>query len=76
MDIKTKFDVGQDIWFMSDNQPQKAEITKISIDVTQNPYVVTGVVILYHYGLYIDHIINETKCYGSRKELVESLLSD
>lgn len=76
MDIKTKFEVGQDIWFMADNQPRKAEVTKISIDVVPNRFTVVGVLISYHYWGYIDRIVNENRCYGSKKELIESFLKE
>lgn len=76
MEIKTKFEIGQDIWFMEDNQPRKAEVTKISIDIRPNQYTIVGVLILYHYGGYIEKIVNENRCYSSKKELVESFLKE
>lgn len=74
MKIETKFDVGQDIWFMEDNRPTKQEITKISIDIVPN-FGLGVPIILYHYGCY-DNCVNKIRCYGSRKELVESLMEE
>ena len=71
MEIKTKFTIGNDVWFMDDNQPRKAEITQITIEVGKD-----NIMILYHYQTLTDNIVNERRCYATKKELVESFLTE
>lgn len=36
MTIETKFDIGQEVWFMAYNKPNKGSIVKIDIDIAKS----------------------------------------
>ncbi len=89
MEIKTKFNVCDKVWIMRDNKPCKIEISNIEIEITGS--VTTGSIYLngkyYTKIRYVEikrdayreseeHVYNENECFLTRKELLDSFLSE
>lgn len=82
IEINTKFDVGDVVWFMYNNVPRSAKIIGIIINQFEiegnfkgQTYRSSGSLFLYHL-LGTPSTIYEGYAFSSKKELVESLMSE
>ena len=71
MEIKTKFDVGDKVWFMLNSKPIEAKIYKINIYGTKDEKQ-TSITYSVESSLYFG-VFNEKKLYASKEELINSL---
>ena len=72
MDIKTKYDLGQSVFFMKDNKVEKSAIKQISIDVWYNEYKE----IRMRINCYLfsgDKAYEEDNLFLTKEELLKSL---
>lgn len=66
--VKTKFDIGDKVWFISDNRVLSLDITgaRVCVESTENCKV--------EYTLHFDSSwVSEDNLFISKKELIESL---
>lgn len=66
MEVETKFNIGDNVYFITDNKVQKMDITGISISVNGNEPKI-------EYTLHFDTNINENLVFASKEELLKSL---
>lgn len=68
MEVNTKFELGDTVWFVDNNKVVNLGITGITISVEYDQQIV----IMYslHYG---DKKIEESKAYRTKEELLKSL---
>ncbi len=66
MEVETKFNIGDNVYFITDNKVQKMDITGISISVNGNESNI-------EYTLHFDTNINENLVFASKEELLKSL---
>lgn len=72
MDIKTKYDLGQSVFFMKDNKVETSAIKQISIDVWYNKY--KEIRMRIHYYLFsADQFYEEDNLFLTKEELLKSL---
>ena len=72
MDIKTKYGLGQSVFFMKDNKVETSAIKQISIDVWYNKYKEIRMSI--HYYLFsADQFYEEDNLFLTKEELLKSL---
>ena len=72
MDIKTKYDLGQSVFFMKDNKVATSAIKQISIDVWYNKN--NEIRMRIHYYLFsVDQFYEEDNLFLTKEELIESL---
>ena len=72
MDIKTKYDLGQSVFFMKDNKVATSSIKQISIDVWYNKN--NEIRMRIHYYLFsVDQFYEEDNLFLTKEELIESL---
>lgn len=81
MIIKTKFDVGQIVWIIFNNQPEKWRVAEIQIGNVNNSNAVMPRYKLTHYGNTHLGSIHETTLFeyeigATKRELLESFLTD
>ena len=72
-EIKLKFDVGEEIWWIRNNKPEKASI--VEIKVTRRAHMKTDSI---QYGIGIPHsgvhmIINPASLHRTKQSLQDSL---
>ena len=72
MDIKTKYDLGQSVFFMKDNKVATSAIKQISIDVWYNKYKEISMRIQY-YLFFADQFYEEDNLFLTKEELLKSL---
>ena len=72
MDIKTKYDLGQSVFFMKDNKVKTSAIKQISIDVWYNKYKEISMRIQY-YLFFADQFYEEDNLFLTKEELLKSL---
>jgi hypothetical protein len=71
MEIKTKYNVGDKVWIMRNNKPEKIQISNIEVEVI----LVCKCVYLYQDKTPIcKH--NECNCFNTKKDLLYSFLDD
>lgn len=82
IEINTKFDIGDVVWFMNNNVPRSAKIIGIIINQCEietnfkgQTYRNPGGIFHYHL-LGTPSFIYENYAFSSKKELVESLMSE
>lgn len=82
MEIKSKFNIGDEFWIMEDNKPVSKKVDKITAetfkDSKKDEYYAS-----IEYGVYVFRIggldqsywayFAENKCFTSKKELIENL---
>lgn len=72
MDIKTKYDIGQRVFFMKDDKVETSAIKQISIAVWYNKYKEIRMSI--HYYLFsADQFYEEDNLFLTKEELLKSL---
>ena len=72
MDIKTKYDLGQSVFFMKDNKVETSAIKQISIDVWYNKF--NEIRIKERYYLFSgDQFYGEEDLFLTKEELLKSL---
>ena len=72
MDIKTKYDLGQSVFFMKDNKVETSAIKQISIDVWYNKF--NEIRIKERYYLFsADQFYEEDNLFLTKEELLKSL---
>ncbi len=72
MDIKTKYDLGQSVFFMKDNKVETSAIKQISIDVWYNKD--EEIRMRIHYYLFsADQFYEEDNLFLTKEELLKSL---
>jgi len=59
MKIETKYDVGQELYFLSDSTVRKKCITKITVEASPLYAAPTGSLILYYFGDNVYHYESE-----------------
>ena len=72
MDIKTKYDLGQSVFFMKDNKVERSAIKQISIDVWYNKDKEIRMRIRY-YLFSADQFYEEDNLFLTKEELLKSL---
>lgn len=74
--ITTKFDIGDEVWIMAENKPQKQIVFFISIGVSFESDSHTKVVSqLYSFGTK-SPICTQDEVFATKRELLESFLDD
>lgn len=68
MDIKTKYSIGDTIWFMRDNKPRSEKVLEIKIDLDR---VKTSIRYQWNYDNSI--FVFEQHAFMSKEELLASL---
>lgn len=71
MTIETKFNIGDEVWFMFLNKPIKGTVAKIDIDIAK-----TGDWYIEHYKVEVDgcwHCKIGQSLYPTKEELIKSL---
>jgi len=66
MKVTTKFNIGDVVWYVSDNKVNKLDVTGVVIDVDD-----TGTKIEYY--LHYDIKLTEEELFKTKEELLESL---
>lgn len=66
--VKTKYNIGDKVWYISDNKVQNPDITGVHILVEQ-----TGDIKVEYILHYESSWVEEEKLFRSKKELLESL---
>lgn len=66
MKVKTKYDIGDRVWCISNNKVQNIEVTGFNITVTSEG---TEIIYTLHYDLKYD----ESKVFDTKEELLKSL---
>ena len=59
MKIETKYDVGQELYFLSDSTVRKECVTKITVEASPLFTASTGLLILYYFGDNVYHYESE-----------------
>lgn len=82
MEIKTKFNIGDEFWIMKDNKAISKKVEKIQAETFKDsktdkyyPAIEYGVYVFRGGSLdqsYWEYF-NESECFASKKELIESL---
>lgn len=74
MKIETKYNVGQEVWFMEDNKVKNEEILKLSFikDGTNESVIYYFFKIEYNM-LKHERFISEQETFATKEELVNSL---
>ena len=76
MDIKTKYNPGQEVWLMRENKPYKMIITSVQITATLEPNKNITHDIIYHVcNGYVGGNYTEGKLFASKEELRDSLFN-
>lgn len=78
MEIETKFDVGEDLWFIQDNEVYSSPVSCVIVILNQNNREECGEIknhIQIKYGLGFDSIkyLPEAEVFESKEELLKSL---
>jgi hypothetical protein len=74
MEIKTKFDIGEEVWTIERCMPVK--LTIISITVNARSTVYCGNIQSHPEGYGIQHkYVSEPECFRSQEDLLEYIIS-
>lgn len=78
MKIKTKYDIGQEVWVMKDNRPQKFKVNGISVECLDGMYnscIHSGIeAVKYDLGERMNPMIySEIYLFPTKEELLKSL---
>ena len=67
MTVNTKFNIGDQVWYMSDNRPNESDITGLSISINESgrPTI--------EYTLHFNEKIGEAYLFSSKEELIAAL---
>ena len=66
MEVSSKFNIGDKVYFIADNKVQKSDITGVSISVNGGETKV-------EYTLHFDSTIDESLVFATKEELIKSL---
>ena len=66
--VKTKYNIGDKVWYISDNKVQNPDITGVHILVEQTGDIKVGYTLHYESSW-----IEEERLFRSKKELLEAL---
>lgn len=66
MTVKSKFEIGDNVWFVSNNKVHQLEITGVEMYVALEGTKVK-------YNLYDNTELEESKVFATKEELLESL---
>ena len=69
MDVSTKYDIGDEVFFMSNNMVARQTVTGVAISIA-NAGDEAKITYHLHYG---DTRVEENKLFKTKKELLESL---
>ena len=78
MKIETKYDIGQEVWVMKDNRPQKFKVNGISVEYQDGMYkscIHSGIAsVHYDLGQRMNPMIyGEIYLFPTKEELLKSL---
>jgi len=76
MYILTKFDIGDNVWFMENNKPTEGKVSSIEIFnyETKNDYIKYNAYDIINPSTWLDHAnLYEQNLYASKTKLLESL---
>jgi hypothetical protein len=78
MKIETKYDIGQEVWVMKDNSPQKFKVNGISVECLDGMYNSCRhlglTAVNYDLGTRMSPLIyTECYLYPTKEELIKSL---
>ena len=66
MVVSSKYNIGDKVWFISDNKVQQTDITGVSIRISkENPVIV--------YTLHYGNDISEDRVFAKKEELLKTL---
>lgn len=65
--VNTRFDVGDKVWYISDNKVKETDVTGVSITVDSDENISV------EYTLHFNDKISEKLVYSSKEELISSL---
>jgi len=65
--VSTKFDIGDKVWYISDNKVNENDITGVSISVDNNELVNVD------YTLHFNDKVSENLLFLTKEELIKSL---
>lgn len=71
MIIETKYNIGDEVWFMEHNKPNKGSVVKIDIDIARS-----GDWYIEHYKVNFDNVLIcevGQSLYPTKEELLKSL---
>ena len=71
MEFRTKFNPGEEVWFMQDNRPQKMQIEVVSVGATEHFRYKTEYYM--HTGSISKLKKYENEIFATKQELIESL---
>lgn len=66
MEVSSKFNIGDKVYFIADNKVQKSDITGVSISAN-------GCETKIEYTLHFDSTIDEDLVFSTKEELIKSL---
>lgn len=72
MKIETKYNLGQEVWFMFDNKPRTAKVLKIGVQCRNEFTVILYEIKLNNYDVK-PFKVEECDIYLSKEELLKSL---
>lgn len=67
MDIQTKYDIGDRVWYISSNKATDSDITGVNITVGE--FEKTDIKYILHY----DELLPENKLFETKEKLLKSL---
>lgn len=69
MKIETKFNIGDEVWFMCQNKPTVLHVKKIMSESCKDCSIINYIV----FNAGRDEWINEAYCFPTKQQLIESL---
>jgi len=66
MEVSSKFNIGDKVYFITDNKVQRSDITGVSISVNGSETKI-------EYTLHFDSTIDENLVFETKEELIKSL---
>lgn len=73
MEIKTKFNIGQEVFMLCENVVHKVEIEEIGIQVAQQITVITCYLKEHPISKTYDHRVCEKELHATKQDLLDSL---
>lgn len=76
MEIKTKYSIGDKIFFLFENRVQQSVVEKINVELSEPSVIDSGISIYYKVpfnDVMSDLQLRENKVYDSKEELIASL---
>lgn len=71
MDIHTKYNICDEVWFMKDNKPTKETIWTITIKIRYKGSGQSWAEVIYNVGTGTE--VDQADLYPTKKDLIESL---